>query len=135
MDRLAKISCFQHFFEIINATYSSSSVTERLFFILRFTNDPSNGILLLATHVGGLGWNLTGADTVISVEHDWNPMKDYKHITTNPFNISSPPCLFQFLSTLLKPCLGKCDQLPFLDCFDHLFRPWTELIVLDRRRL
>lgn len=26
--------------------------------------------------VGGLGLNLTGADTVIFVEHDWNPMKD-----------------------------------------------------------
>ena len=25
---------------------------------------------------GGLGLNLTGADTVIFVEHDWNPMKD-----------------------------------------------------------
>ncbi len=26
--------------------------------------------------VGGLGLNLTGADTVIFLEHDWNPMKD-----------------------------------------------------------
>lgn len=26
--------------------------------------------------MGGLGLNLTGADTVIFVEHDWNPMKD-----------------------------------------------------------
>lgn len=26
--------------------------------------------------VGGLGLNLVGADTVIFVEHDWNPMKD-----------------------------------------------------------
>jgi len=33
-------------------------------------------MLLLTTHVGGLGLNLTGADTVIFVEHDWNPMKD-----------------------------------------------------------
>lgn len=33
-------------------------------------------MLLLTTHVGGLGLNLTGADTVIFFEHDWNPMKD-----------------------------------------------------------
>ena len=33
-------------------------------------------VLLLTTHVGGLGLNLTGADTVIFFEHDWNPMKD-----------------------------------------------------------
>lgn len=42
----------------------------------RFNNDPSIDVLLLTTHVGGLGLNLTGADTVIFVEHDWNPMKD-----------------------------------------------------------
>ncbi len=41
-----------------------------------FNNDPSIDVLLLTTSVGGLGLNLTGADTVIFVEHDWNPMKD-----------------------------------------------------------
>ncbi|KAL9957258.1 hypothetical protein ACROYT_G038872 [Oculina patagonica] len=44
--------------------------------VQRFNNDPSIDILLLTTHVGGLGLNLTGADTVVFVEHDWNPMKD-----------------------------------------------------------
>lgn len=42
----------------------------------RFNADPSIDVLLLTTQVGGLGLNLTGADTVIFVEHDWNPMKD-----------------------------------------------------------
>ncbi len=42
----------------------------------RFNDDPSVDVLLLTTHVGGLGLNLTGADTVIFFEHDWNPMKD-----------------------------------------------------------
>lgn len=46
------------------------------FFFCRFNNDPSIDVLLLTTQVGGLGLNLTGADTVIFVEHDWNPMKD-----------------------------------------------------------
>ncbi len=32
--------------------------------------------MLLTTSVGGLGLNLTAADTVIFLEHDWNPMKD-----------------------------------------------------------
>lgn len=41
-----------------------------------FNGDPSIDCLLLTTHVGGLGLTLTGADTVIFVEHDWNPMKD-----------------------------------------------------------
>lgn len=42
----------------------------------RFNSDPSYDCLLLTTSVGGLGLNLTGADTVIFVEHDWNPQKD-----------------------------------------------------------
>ncbi len=42
----------------------------------RFNSDPSYDVLLLTTSVGGLGLNLTGADTVIFVEHDWNPQRD-----------------------------------------------------------
>ena len=42
----------------------------------QFNTDPSYDVLLLTTSVGGLGLNLTGADTVIFVEHDWNPQKD-----------------------------------------------------------
>merc|ERR1719219_1011092 len=41
-----------------------------------FNNDPTIDILILTTKVGGLGLNLTGADTVIFVEHDWNPQMD-----------------------------------------------------------
>lgn len=41
-----------------------------------FNSDPSIDVLLLTTAIGGLGLNLTGADTVIFVEHDWNPSKD-----------------------------------------------------------
>uniref|UniRef100_A0ABD2X6K2 Helicase C-terminal domain-containing protein n=1 Tax=Trichogramma kaykai TaxID=54128 RepID=A0ABD2X6K2_9HYME len=52
------------------------SIAERQSIVSRFNADPSIDILLLTTHVGGLGLNLTGADTVIFFEHDWNPMKD-----------------------------------------------------------
>ncbi|RIB21561.1 hypothetical protein C2G38_2134285 [Gigaspora rosea] len=44
--------------------------------VQQFNKDPSIDVLLLTTHVGGLGINLTAADIVIFVEHDWNPMKD-----------------------------------------------------------
>ncbi|KAI8588783.1 SNF2 family N-terminal domain-containing protein [Geranomyces variabilis] len=44
--------------------------------VRKFNEDASIDVLLLTTHVGGLGLTLTGADTVIFVEHDWNPMKD-----------------------------------------------------------
>merc|ERR1719345_422830 len=42
----------------------------------KFNQDPTIDVLLLTTAVGGLGLTLTGADMVIFVEHDWNPMKD-----------------------------------------------------------
>lgn len=42
----------------------------------RFNADASIDMLLLTTSVGGLGLTLTGADTVIFLEHDWNPAKD-----------------------------------------------------------
>ncbi|TBT99396.1 SNF2-like chromatin remodeling complex protein, partial [Hamiltosporidium magnivora] len=39
-------------------------------------NKGSKSIMLLTTSVGGLGLNLTSADTVIFYEHDWNPFND-----------------------------------------------------------
>lgn len=53
-----------------------TDVSKRHAVVQTFNGDPSIDCLLLTTHVGGLGLNLTGADTVIFVEHDWNPMKD-----------------------------------------------------------
>ncbi|XP_065898514.1 TATA-binding protein-associated factor 172-like isoform X2 [Dysidea avara] len=54
----------------------SLPLNQRFKTVTRFNNDPSIDVLLLTTQVGGLGLNLTGADTVIFFEHDWNPMKD-----------------------------------------------------------
>jgi TATA-binding protein-associated factor len=54
----------------------SVDATKRQDIVNKFNSDPSYDVLLLTTSVGGLGLNLTGADTVIFVEHDWNPQKD-----------------------------------------------------------
>ncbi|KAJ3337111.1 TATA-binding protein-associated factor mot1 [Gonapodya sp. JEL0774] len=66
--------------EMPNVTFirldGNVDATKRHDIVRRFNSDPSIDVLLLTTHVGGLGLNLTGADTVIFVEHDWNPMKD-----------------------------------------------------------
>ncbi|KAK1287547.1 Chromatin structure-remodeling complex protein SYD [Acorus calamus] len=52
---------------------------EKRFEIVKaFNSDPTIDVLLLTTHVGGLGLNLTSADTIVFVEHDWNPMKDHQ---------------------------------------------------------
>ncbi|KAL5537612.1 hypothetical protein UlMin_046071, partial [Ulmus minor] len=51
--------------------------SEKRFEIVKaFNSDPTIDVLLLTTHVGGLGLNLTSADTLVFMEHDWNPMRD-----------------------------------------------------------
>lgn len=54
----------------------STDTSKRHAIVQTFNADPRIDVLLLTTSVGGLGLNLTGADTVIFVDHDWNPMKD-----------------------------------------------------------
>ena len=54
----------------------SVEASQRHGMVQLFNNDPSIDVMLLTTQVGGLGLNLTGADTVIFMEHDWNPSRD-----------------------------------------------------------
>ena len=42
----------------------------------QFNRSPAIDMLILTKRVGGQGLNLTGADVVIFLEHDWNPMVD-----------------------------------------------------------
>lgn len=49
---------------------------KRMSIVQKFNSDPTIGVMLLTTRVGGLGLNLTSADTVVFLEHDWNPMND-----------------------------------------------------------
>ena len=42
----------------------------------RFNNDPRILAFILSSRSGGLGINLTGADTVIFYDMDWNPAMD-----------------------------------------------------------
>ena len=46
----------------------------------KFNRDKTVLVFIMTTSVGGLGLTLTGADTVIFAEHDWNPMKDLQAI-------------------------------------------------------
>ena len=44
--------------------------------IRSFNSDPDVFVFLLSTRAGGLGINLTSADTVIIYDSDWNPHQD-----------------------------------------------------------
>lgn len=54
----------------------SVEASSRYPIVSKFNTDMTIDVLLLTTHVGGLGLNLTTADTVIFMDPDWNPMKD-----------------------------------------------------------
>eukprot|EP01035_Chromulina_nebulosa_P019284 gene19284-25143_t len=52
------------------------SGNERQKSIDRFNTDQNSFIFLLSTRAGGVGINLTAADTVIIFDSDWNPQND-----------------------------------------------------------
>ncbi|XP_076831202.1 lymphoid-specific helicase [Brachyhypopomus gauderio] len=54
----------------------SMKYTERDENMKKFSSDPEVFIFLLSTRAGGLGINLTAADTVIIYDSDWNPQAD-----------------------------------------------------------
>ena len=54
----------------------SVPVEERNAQIAAFNEDPECRLFLLSTRAGGLGINLTAADTVILFDSDWNPQQD-----------------------------------------------------------
>ena len=57
--------------------------------------DSDRFVFLLCTKAGGLGINLTAADTVIIYDSDWNPQNDlqvthiFHYITRNIVNIKN----------------------------------------------
>ncbi|KAM7484778.1 hypothetical protein LguiA_000787 [Lonicera macranthoides] len=66
--------------DVIGVTYrrldGSTQVTERQTIVDTFNNDTSIFACLLSTRAGGQGLNLTGADTVIIHDMDFNPQVD-----------------------------------------------------------
>ncbi|XP_039261081.2 lymphocyte-specific helicase-like [Styela clava] len=54
----------------------STNMQDRQQNIKNFNRDPDIFVFLLSTKAGGLGINLTSADTVIIYDSDWNPQND-----------------------------------------------------------
>ena len=53
-----------------------TSISERQKLIDKFNSDTSISVFLLSTRAGGMGINLTAADTVICHDLDFNPFND-----------------------------------------------------------
>ena len=54
----------------------ATKIEQRQILTDRFNHDPRILCFILSTRSGGLGINLTGADTVIFYDQDWNPAMD-----------------------------------------------------------
>ncbi|MFH0939838.1 MAG: DEAD/DEAH box helicase, partial [Planctomycetota bacterium] len=69
-----------HFLNGQQITYlrldGETPVTERQKLVEKFNAETSFQAFLISTRAGGTGLNLTGADTVIFYDHDWNPAND-----------------------------------------------------------
>ncbi|MFM8419289.1 MAG: DEAD/DEAH box helicase, partial [Verrucomicrobiota bacterium] len=53
--------------------YLDGSTTDRAGVVQRFQSDPAVPIFLISLKAGGVGLNLTGADTVVHFDPWWNP--------------------------------------------------------------
>lgn len=59
----------------------------------RFNSNPRIFLFISSTRAGGVGLNLTGADTVIFYDTDWNPAMDkqamdrYAHQHTSSLSV------------------------------------------------
>jgi superfamily II DNA/RNA helicase len=56
----------------------STKPEQRQLLMQRFNNDKKIFVFILSTRSGGFGINLTGADTVIFYDSDWNPAVDHQ---------------------------------------------------------
>lgn len=54
----------------------ATKIEDRQLLTEKFNRDPRIPVFILSTRSGGLGINLTGADTVVFYDSDWNPAMD-----------------------------------------------------------
>ena len=74
------LDILEAFLNIHGHTYvrldGATTVDKRQKLMDRFNNDPKLFCFILSTRSGGFGINLTGADSVIFYDSDWNPAMD-----------------------------------------------------------
>ena len=100
----------------------STDANKRHAVVQTFNSDPSIDCLLLTTHVGGLGLTLTGADTVIFVEHDWNPMKDLQAMDrAHRIGQKKVVNVYRLITkgTLEEKIMGYAKSCPVSTCQTH----------------
>ncbi|KIX07499.1 uncharacterized protein Z518_02152 [Rhinocladiella mackenziei CBS 650.93] len=96
----------------------ATKIEQRQILTDRFNNDTRILAFILSSRSGGLGINLTGADTVIFYDLDWNPAMD-KQCTDRAHRIGQTRDvhIYRFVSehTIESNILRKANQKQMLD--------------------
>lgn len=116
----------------------STGVEKRQRLMDRFNSDPKLFCFILSTRSGGLGINLTGADTVIFYDSDWNPAMDaqaqdraHRIGQTREVHIYRLVCS----STIEENMLAKARQKQHLDHLVMTEGKFSEQSLLSSRGL
>ncbi|KAF2736485.1 hypothetical protein EJ04DRAFT_510983 [Polyplosphaeria fusca] len=96
----------------------ATKVEQRQLLTDRFNNDPKILCFILSSRSGGLGINLTGADTVIFYDLDWNPAMDKQcQDRSHRIGQTRDVHIYKFVSeyTIEANILRKSNQKRLLD--------------------
>ncbi|CAK8672740.1 unnamed protein product [Clavelina lepadiformis] len=87
--------------------------------INNFNSDKNQFLFLLSTRAGGLGINLTAADTVIIYDSDWNPQNDLQaQDRCHRIGQDRPVIVYRFVSanTVDQYMVERAEAKRVLDC-------------------
>ncbi|ODQ44537.1 hypothetical protein PICMEDRAFT_74270 [Pichia membranifaciens NRRL Y-2026] len=96
----------------------ATRIEDRQLLTERFNNDSRVKCFILSTRAGGLGINLTGADTVIFYDSDWNPAIDKQcQDRCHRIGQTRDVHIYRFVSeyTIEANILKKAEQKKHLD--------------------
>ncbi|KAK2740454.1 swr1 complex component [Myotisia sp. PD_48] len=96
----------------------ATKIEQRQLLTERFNNDPRILAFILSSRSGGLGINLTGADTVIFYDLDWNPAMDKQcQDRCHRIGQTRDVHIYRFVSeyTIESNILRKANQKRMLD--------------------
>ena len=134
------VHCAQVFLNLHGYTYlrldGTTKPEQRQILMQRFNTNPRLFIFILSTRSGGVGMNLTGADTVIFYDSDWNPAMDAQvgglsrslsdsMIDTTDIDTATLTTSLPYMSTSASIIQhnghATFDEGPHSLCYDRLF--------------
>ncbi|WWC61953.1 uncharacterized protein I303_104539 [Kwoniella dejecticola CBS 10117] len=96
----------------------STKIEDRQVITERFNSDPKYFVFIASSRSGGVGINLTGADTVFFYDSDWNPSMDRQCMDrAHRIGQTREVHIYRFVSshTLEENMLKKAEQKRMLD--------------------